>query len=260
MSAWNPDEDHFTYAGAPVQEAADPVAAIAWRGENGLAIEFYEILDADVDYVPFAREIRMVEVTEEYPQRMPVEALEALLRLWREHEREYLPVEEAAQLARERGEAAPFPTHQYSATDLRRPPFSEMRKRMLTEFLAQDAESQFQPPSAEDMDTLLNSEAWLQMQNWTRRQAAAHFKQLTVIAPYMRALSLNEAPIQYVAKELGISPVQARNLVQLARDSGYLTKGKQGAAGARPTRLAADLAEKIRHFTDLDRKAQVDAK
>ena len=56
----------------------DVHAAVAWRGEKIMAVEFFDVLapvDLDGTY-PFRRELRIYEVMGEMPLKMSVEELE----------------------------------------------------------------------------------------------------------------------------------------------------------------------------------------
>jgi len=253
MSTWNANADHMTVVCPKPSRNAEPLAAIAWRGSDLIAVEFHAILETEVGNFPFAREVRFFEVVDGYPDRMPVDDLLRLLEVWRKHEMPLLPLYKVAELT---GDSGGFYSRQYSAAELRQAPFSEMRKRLLLEYSAQDAEDRFNAPEAKDLELVAGHPDWFAATGWTARTSTAHLAQLAAIAPYMASLESNQPPIQCVAKTLGVSANRARNLIQFARENGYLGGGSQGASRGKPTRKAADLADTVREVAAAIRAKQ----
>lgn len=77
----------------------------------------------------------------------------------------------------------------------------------------------------------------------TRAQLKAHLRQLLAVSEYAKAVMAgSKAPLVAVADALEVDAVKARNLIQFARQSGYLTSPGQGRSGGSVTLKAVETA------------------
>ena len=73
------------------------------------------------------------------------------------------------------------------------------------------------------------------------RDLRAHLERLSAAVVYARAISQgDQAPVQRVAKELGLTSEKAKRTVALARQSGYLSSGSHGSVGGHLTDKALE--------------------
>ena len=222
----------------------DVHAAVAWRGEKIMAVEFFDVL-APVDFdgtYPFRRELRIYEVIGEMPLKMSVEELEDRLKLWVENDRSQLPaIQHASQL-----EA--YPVSSYSSTDVRGAPLPQMEAEVVRAFAERTMDEDFTGPTNEECDILLSGSDTLEFKSM--KTLASHLQQLQAVAAYVSAIESNSPhPLQVVAKNLEIEHVRARNLIQFARDNKYLTGGQnKGKAAGYATTEAHRTMRRIRDF------------
>lgn len=240
-TSWAPEDDHFTVALRPKSPNGTPVVAVAWRGEDSIAVEFNEVLEVGADeYYLFTRETRLFGAPGDYPSCMPKESLEELLDTWLEHSFKHLPVIQAARAAGEFGGTS------YSASQMKGVPFGDMFRRALLEFAGAEGESGLPLLTNDEVDLAAENSDLLALKGWTPVQIRAHLQQLQAVAVYVSALQEGSKPIQAVAETLGVNETRARNLIQFARENRYLTGGSQGKASGAATRAALDLANEVR--------------
>jgi len=235
--------DRLTVAFYSGDDAGD-FAAVAWRGDDLVVLQFYELLQDRTFMHPFAREIRAYQPHVDDPDTIPVEELEERLERWVRSEYPHLPVI--------RIQDGAWPTTEYQDSGIRQVPFNQMTARVIREFGQQEVEGSFAGPSAEQLEFLVDHpEAFA---GSSARQIAAHAAQLQAVDAYVKAIENGStAPLKEVAEKLDVDHVRARNLIQFARNGGFLTGGRtKGRATGRPTKEAfewmADLEARIETY------------
>ena len=132
--------------------------------------------------------------------------------------------------------------------EFRRVPWGEMSARASAHFTAVDqANSEgFQPPRLEDVEDLIEHGDFAGFR--TSRDLRGHSQQLRAVHTYLQAVvDLKEsgvAPVAAIADSEGISPAQARSLLERARTTGYITRPTHRFGGEIQP-LADEVAERI---------------
>lgn len=251
METWDPGAEHFTIVFRVATNAHEPLAAIAWRGKDVIAIEFHELLEiSEAEADSFARELRIFEASDFFPQAVPVETLEEMLDNWIENIYPLLPVIQESDARREQGLEAMWPTSEYSSAASRQAPVSEMRRIVLQRYMEELVPMPFIAPTDEQVARIIDAPEWLAETGFNRAQSKSRLQQLQAVGYYLEALQNREAPIQYIAQKMDIDPIRARNVIQFARDQKYLVGGSQGLSRGMPTRLAVEMAQLARRIAD----------
>jgi len=226
-----------------IGDGSGDFAAVAWRGDDLVVIQFYELLEDPTFVHPFAREIRAFQPHRDDPETIPVEELEERLERWVRSEYEHLPV------IRTQDEA--WHT-EYQDSGIRQVPFNQMTARVISEFGLQEEEGHFAGPSTEQLRFVVERPEVFP--GTSHREFVAKTLQLQAVEAYVQAIENGStAPLKEVADTLGVDHVRARNLVQFARNNHFLTGGRtKGRATGRPTKVAfqfmADLEERIESY------------
>lgn len=214
------------------------LTAVAYRGEDLITVEFYEnVVDTENNDYLFTHlwEVRAFAPSNDYPLAMPVEELAELLERWAKADRNFL------QGGYE---------NQISERSLRGVPFHRMQQEAATSYYNSEAEAPLNLPSPEELDVCRSAG----LPQWFRssRDMESAFDQLTAVAAYVEAVSsgagkpvLEAASVVFGDQE-PIHVTRLRNLIQFARQNGYLTRAQHGRSGGMPTRKAFDLCEAIR--------------
>ncbi len=132
--------------------------------------------------------------------------------------------------------------------EFRRVPWGEMSARASAHFTAVDqAKSEgFQPPRWEDVEDLIEHGDFAGFR--TSRDLRGHSQQLRAVHTYLQAVvDLEEsgvAPVAAIADSEGISPSQARSLLERARTTGYISRPTHRFGGEIQP-LADEVAERI---------------
>jgi len=236
MSDWSPQDDHYSFCLEEGTRRTYPIAAVAWRGDGVIAIELHEVMDLD-GYEHFAaRSMRLFRAPDGYPQRVPEGALKAAISAWR------------------RFEQALFTTHAdggavmegYQPTDMRQPPYAEMRLRLRAEYEKQTRGEPFSAPNDDEIAIVQTDPKWLMSKGWTSRASKARLRELAAVGHYVSALASTSFPISTVAEAMGITDGAARNLLAGAREHGYLQNRAKGVSAGWATDLAVQLADEAR--------------
>lgn len=225
-------------------------AAAAHRGSGVVTVEFYDLLDTGEDGVfSFAREFRAFAVGDDYPAEVPQADLERFLARWVRSDRARLPGLKAADAQ----EA--FPTLHYARGDIARAPLDRLRKALDEAYGRLEAEGPFIAPTAAQVAALLDNRVLLGYAS--KAALRSRLNQLRAVEAYVNALMNSEpAPLKAVSREMGVDPVQARNLIQFARANDYMEGKGQGQSKGRATEEARMLSEKAKAEADRLKGAQ----
>lgn len=218
-------------------------AAVAWRGEDLITLAFYENLGAsDGEYVyTYLHEVRAFAVPDDYPQAMPVEELSKRLQQWEAYD---LPRLDAA-----------IGPNEISPRGLRAVPFGQMKQAAVFAYLDSEAPAPLVLPTEQELDCVRAAGPWPEFRS--SRDMESAFEQLKAVAAYVAAVEAGEPkPIVSASRtlfgdEARVNVTRMRNLIQFARQNGYLTKSQyerpgHGRPGGIPTRKAMDLCVAIK--------------
>ena len=216
----------------------DMYAAVAFRGEDLIAVAFYEhLVDAASEEYVFTHlwEVRALPVPHGYPNAMPAEELEERLLRWEAHEVPHLQSEYSDQLAER---------------SLRSVPFHRMAQEVVADYFGQEASTELVLPTEEQLDACRAVGAFPGFRS--SRDMESAIDQLKAVNAYVTAInSGDQRPIVAAARmmfgdETSTHITRIRNLIQFARQNGYLTKPQHGRSGGIPTRKALELCEALK--------------
>jgi len=146
-----------------------------------------------------------------------------------------------------------YPKNALTSAALRSVPWKAMAQHAdayRTELLSGDL-NDFQPPTSEEVEDLIDSGEFAGFRN--SRDLRGHAQQLRAVKTYLEAVAvideLDTSPITALTESEGLSPTQARSLIERARSNGYITRPKE-VAGAQIQEAALETARRIREEID----------
>jgi hypothetical protein len=214
------------------------LAAVAWRGEDLITVAFYEnVVSQETDEYVFTHlyEIRAFAAPDDYPLAMPPEELAARLERWSRFDYKEIQSEYHNGL---------------SERSLRNVPFHRMAQEAASAYFDSEASSDLIVPTDEDLSACRAAGPWVEFRSVRDMDSA--FDQLKAVAAYVAAVSAGDPkPIVAAARTMFGDEEQThvtrlRNLIQFARQNGYLTTLQHGRSGGVPTRKALDLIASIK--------------
>lgn len=213
------------------------LAAVAWRGEDLITIAFYEHLVDQTGYFveTYLWEVRAFALPDDYPLAVPAEELSERLTRWAKHDLMHL-----------QGNY----NNRWSERSLRNVPFHRMAQEAVAAYFNSEADTELVLPTEEELNACRAAGPWTEFRS-TRDMESA-FDQLKAVAAYVAAVNAGD-PKPVVAASRTVfgdedqtHVTRLRNLIQFARQNGYLTTLQHGRSGGVPTRKVLDLIASIK--------------
>lgn len=217
------------------------LTAVAWRDDDLITMGFYEnVVDRDSNEYYFTHlwEIRAFATPDDYPLAMPPEELTDRLSRWFLNDFPHLD-----------GGYGSLP-ESWSERSLRRVPFHKMAQEAANAYFNSEGQTPLVLPTHAEMEACRQHG----LPNWFRsiRDMDSAFDQLTAVSAYVEAVNAGAtkpvvaAALTMFGDEEPTHVTRVRNLIQFARQNGYLSKAQHGRSGGVATRKALELVEAIK--------------
>ena len=188
------------------------------------------------------REVRVFSTDESRMRNMTEQELKRRLLRWIKSDRPMLPIEKRSIRHND-------PTlKSVDVSQLRQLPIPLMERLMFQRADLIRYSEDFIGPSNAEMKRVIRHPGPLGFKS--ERSLRAHLRQLQAVEQYLQAATHGSlAPLLQVQKSLGVSANTARNLIQRARENGYLTASRSGKAIGRATDKARDFTTQVKEFS-----------
>jgi hypothetical protein len=214
-------------------------AAAAVFGSESTTLCFFDFLETEDDIVDgFLREVRVFATADTRSPKMSQTELKSRLSQWMKVDRPRLPI-----VATSRRDDA-YPVKGVDISQLRQLPIPLIERIAFQQAGMVYDRDDFIGPSNLQIKTVARHPELLDFAS--ERSLVAHLTQLQAVEYYLEAATEGSlTPLLHVQKNLKVPANTARNLIQRARENGYLTNARSGKAIGKATKKARDLVSRV---------------